>query len=329
MKRRAFISLLGGAAAALLLWPLAAPAQQSAMPVIGILNNQTRDSESGRLAAIRQGLKEVGFVEGQNTAIEYRFADGHTDRLPHLAAELVQRGVAVLVANTTPPAHAAKASTATIPIVFVTGVDPVELGLVASFNRPGANVTGVTFLVNKLVAKRLELLCEVVPGPVPIGMLADRSNPNAEADVRDAQAAAAKLGRTLHVAKVATESELDTAIAALVQQRVAALFVAPNANFRIWRDQLLALAARHVLPTSFSSGDLVRAGGLMSYGPDQLDAYRQAGIYAGRVLKGEKPADLPVMQSTKFEFVINLKTARALGVVVPRPLLALAEEVIE
>jgi putative ABC transport system substrate-binding protein len=329
MKRRAFISLLGGAAAPAFLWPRAARAQQATMPVIGILNNQTRESESGRLSAIRQGLKETGFVEGQNATIEYRFADGHTDRLPHLAAELVQRGVAVLVANTTPPAHAAKAATATIPIVFVTGVDPIEVGLVASFNRPGANVTGVTFLVNKLVAKRLELLCEVVPGPAPIGMLADRSNPNAEADVRDAQAAAVVLGRTLHVAMVAAESELDTAFAALVQQRVAALFIAPNANFRIWRDRLLALAARHALPTSFSSGDLVRAGGLMSYGPDQLDAYRQAGIYAGRILKGEKPAELPVMQSTKFEFVINLKTAKALGLAVPRTLLALAEEVIE
>jgi putative ABC transport system substrate-binding protein len=329
MKRREFISLLGGAAAPSFLWPLAARAQQPAMPVIGILNNQTLDSEAGRLAAIRQGLKETGFVEGQNATIEYRFADGHADRLPDLAAELVRRRVTVLVANTTPPAHAAKAATATIPIVIVAGVDPVEVGLVASFNRPGANVTGVTFLVNKLVAKRLELLCEVVPGPAPIGMLADRSNPNAEGDVRDAQAAAVVLGRTLHVAKVATESELDTAFAALVQQRVAALFIAPNANFRIWRDQLLALAARHALPASFSSSDFVRVGGLMSYGPDQLDAYRQAGIYAGRILKGEKPAELPVMQSTKFELVINVKTARTLGLAVPRTLLALADEVIE
>jgi putative tryptophan/tyrosine transport system substrate-binding protein len=329
MKRREFISLLGGAAAPSFLWPLAARAQQPAMPVIGILNNQTLDSEAGRLAAIRQGLKETGFVEGQNATIEYRFADGHADRLPDLAAELVRRRVTVLVANTTPPAHAAKAATATIPIVIVAGVDPVEVGLVASFNRPGANVTGVTFLVNKLVAKRLELLCEVVPGPAPIGMLADRSNPNAEGDVRDAQAAAVVLGRTLHVAKVATESELDTAFAALVQQRVAALFIAPNANFRIWRDQLLALAARHALPASFSSSDFVRVGGLMSYGPDQLDAYRQAGIYAGRILKGEKPAELPVMQSAKFELVINVKTARTLGLAVPRTLLALADEVIE
>jgi putative tryptophan/tyrosine transport system substrate-binding protein len=329
MRRREFISLLGGAAAPSFLWPLATHAQQATMPVIGVLNNQTRDSETGRLAAIRQGLKETGFVEGQNAAIEYRFADGHTDRLPDLAAELVRRRVTVLLANTTPPAHAAKAATATIPIVFVAGVDPVELGLVASFNRPGANVTGVTFLVNKLVAKRLELLCDVVPGPAPIGMLADRNNPNTEADVRDAQAAAVVLGRTLHVAKVAAESELDTAFTALVQQRVAALFIAPNANFRIWRDRLFALAARHALPTSFSSSDFVRVGGLMSYGPDQLDAYRQAGIYAGRILKGEKPAELPVMQSAKFEFVINLKTAKALGLVVPRTLLALAEEVIE
>ena len=281
------------------------------------------------MTALRQGLQEAGFSEGRNVAIEYRFADGQNARLPVLAAELVHRQVTVLVANTTPPALAAKAATTIIPIVFVTGVDPVELGLVASLNRPGANVTGVTFLVQQLVAKRLELLGEVVPGAAPIGMLADQNNPNAESDVRSALAAAAALGRELHVVKVADAGDLDAAVAALVQQRVAAVFVAPHANFRIWRQQLLMLLARHALPSSFSSGDFVKAGGLMSYGPDQLDSYREAGLYAGRILKGEKPADLPVMQSAKFEFVINLKTARALGLTVPPTLLAIADEVIE
>jgi putative ABC transport system substrate-binding protein len=326
MRRRDAITLLGSAAVA---FPLVVRAQQPAMPVIGVLSSQTSNSEATRLAALRQGLKETGFVEGQNASIDYRFADGDSDRLPMLAAELVRRQVNVLVANTTPPALAAKAATTTIPIVFVTGVDPAELGLVASFNRPGANVTGITFLVNKLVAKRLELLCELLPRSAPVGMLADQRNPNLETDVRDALGAAAVLGRTLHVAKVVSENDIEAAFAALVQEQVAAVFVAPQANFRIWRRQVFELAARHALPTSFSSSDFVAAGGLMSYGPDQLDSYREAGIYAGRVLKGEKPADLPVMQATKFEFVINLKTAETLGLTIPRTMLALATEVVE
>ncbi len=324
MTRRELVRLLGGAAT----WPLCAHAQQPAMPVIGILSMQNRATEASRLAAIVQGLKETGFVDGQNLAIDYRFAEGHNDRLPMLAAELVQRPVAVILANTTPPAHAAKAATATIPVVFMTGVDPVEVGLVASFNRPGANVTGVTFLVNKLVGKRLELLCELVPKTAPIGMLADRLNPNAPTDVRDAQAAAASLGRTLHVLWVAAPSDLEGAFAELVQRQVAALFIAPNANFRIWRQQLLALAERHALPTSFSSGDFVPAGGLMSYGPDQQDSYREAGNLTGHILKGAKPGDLPVMQSTKFEFLINLKTAQTLRLDIPQTLLVAATGVL-
>jgi putative ABC transport system substrate-binding protein len=326
VKRRAFITLLGGAAVA---WPLPARAQQSAMPVVGILSSQTHDTETARLTALRQGLQETGFVEGRNVAIEYRFADGQNARLPVLAAELVRGQVTVLVANTTPPALAAKGATDIIPIVFVTGVDPVEVGLVASLNRPGANVTGVTFLVQQLVAKRLELLGEVVPGDAPIGILADQRNPNAESDVRNAQAAADALGRELHVVKVATADDIDAAIAALVQQRVAAVFVAPHANFRIWRQQLLTLMARQALPSSFSSSDFVKAGGLMSYGPDQLESYREAGLYVGRILKGEKPADLPVVQSTKFEFAINLQTAKAFGLTIPEKLLIAATEVIE
>ena len=314
MRRRAFLALLGGLAVA---WPLAAPAQQRDKPVVGILSMQTQATEASRLEAIVQGLKETGFVDGRNLAIDYRFAEGRNDRLPVLAAELVRRPVAVIVANTTPPAHAAKAATTTIP---------VEVGLVASFNRSGANVTGVTFLVNKLVGKRLELLCEVVPKTAPVGMLADRLNPNAPTDVRDAQAAAATLGRTLHVVWVAAPSDLEGAFAELVQHQVAALFVAPNANFRIWRQPLLALAERYALPASFSSIDFVPAGGLMSYSPDQQDSYREVGTYAGRILKGEKPGDLPVMQSTKFEFSINLKTASTLGLAIPANLLVLATE---
>jgi ABC-type uncharacterized transport system substrate-binding protein len=326
MRRREFVTLLGGAAAAL---PLAARAQQPAMPVIGVLSSQSQDSEAAVLAAWRQALTDAGYVGGRNVAIEYRFADGQNDRLPMLAADVVRRNVTVLVANTTPPAFAAKAATATIPIVFMTGVDPVEVGLVASFNRPGGNLTGVTFLSNKLVAKRLELLAALVSGAAPIGMLAHTHNPNTAADVRDALAAAAALGRTLHVEKVASASDVDAAVAALVQQRVAALFIAPQADFRNWRPQILALAERHALPASFSNSDFVRAGGLMSYGPNQIDSYREAGTYTGRILKGTKPAELPVLVSTKFDFAINLKTAKALSLTVPPTMLALATVVIE
>jgi putative tryptophan/tyrosine transport system substrate-binding protein len=325
MKRREFIAFLGGAAA----WPVIARAQQPAMPLIGMLHSQTQDSEAARIAAIQEGLKEVGFVAGRNVAIEHRFADGHNERLPMLAAELVQLRINVIFANTTPPALAAKAATATIPIVFVTGADPVELGLVSSLNRPGANVTGVTVLSNKLVAKRLQLLCDLIPGNAPIGMLAAQNNPNTENDVKDAVAAANALGRALHVVEVTPGGDIGAAVAALVRQHVGALFVAPQADFRIWRQQLLALAERHALPTTFSSSDHVTAGGLMSYGPDQMASYRDAGVYTGRILKGEKPADLPVMQATKFEFVINLKTAKALGLTIPPPLFTLATNVIE
>jgi putative ABC transport system substrate-binding protein len=274
-------------------------------------------------------LKETGFVEGRNVVIEYFFTDGRNDRLPMLAAELVRRHVAVLMANATAAALAAKAATATIPIVFVTGGDPVELRLVASFNRPSTNATGVTILVNKLVAKRLELMGEIAPRTAPFAMLVDSSNPNAETDVRDAVAAAATLGRMLLVAKVATSNELDAAFADFVRQRVGALFVTPSVNFRGWRHQLAALSVHHALPASYSDRDFVAAGGLMSYGPDQSDLYHQVGIYAGRILKGEKPAELPVVQPTKFELVINAQTARMLGLTVPPTLIATADEVIE
>jgi putative tryptophan/tyrosine transport system substrate-binding protein len=316
-------------AVTMFLVPLAVEAQQPTLPVVGVLSMQTPDSETTQLTAIRQGLKEAGFVEGQNVAFDLRFAEGRNDRLPTLAAELVRHRVNLIVANTTPPAIAAKAATSSIPIVFVFGADPVELGLVASFNRPGGNITGVAFLVNKLVAKRLELLAEVAPKTMPIGMLVDPNNPNAESDVKDTQAAAVALGRRLIIAKAGTQNDLDAAFATLIENRVAALFVAPNANFRIWRNRLLALVAQHKLPSSYSNGEFARAGGLMSYGPDQADVYRLAGLYASRILKGERPAELPVMQPTKFDFVIDLKTAKALGLTLPQTLLLRADHVIE
>ena len=325
MRRRDFIALVSGVAA----WPLSAHAQQASVPVVGILSAQSQEFEAALLAEWEKALNDTGYVGGRNVLFDYRFADGQGDRLPMLAADLVRRQVAVLVANTTPPALAAKAATTTIPIVFMTGVDPVEVGLVASFNRPGANLTGVTFLSNKLVAKRLELLAALVSPAAPIGMLAHTRNPNTDADVRDALAAAAALGRTLYVERVASLTELDAAVAALVQQRVAALFVAPQADFRNWRQQILPLAERNALPTSFSNSDFVVAGGLMSYGPNQIESYREAGIYTGRILKGERPAELPVLISTKFNFAINLKTAKALGLTIPSSMLALTTTLIE
>jgi putative ABC transport system substrate-binding protein len=325
MRRREFITLFGGALAG---WPRVAGAQQAGM-IIGMLHSQTQESEAPRLSAVQQGLRETGFEVGRNVTIEHRFADGHNDRLPALAADLVRRRVNVIVANTTPPAMAAKAATSTIPVVFITGVDPVEVGLVASMNRPGGNLTGVTFLSNKLVAKRLELLADLTPRDGAIGMLAAQKNPNTETDVRDALAAAKALGRTLHVVKLPPDGDINEAIAALVQQRVGALFVAPQADFRMWRQQLVLLAARYRLPTSFSSSDHVAGGALMSYGPDQMESYHQAAVYAGRILKGETPGRLPVMQSTKFEFAINLKTAKALDIAIPAPMLALATSIVE
>jgi putative ABC transport system substrate-binding protein len=297
--------------------------------VVGVLSAQSQTSEANVLAEWLEALAETGFVGGRNVAVEYRYADGQGARLPMLAAELIASRIDVLVANTTPPAFAAKAATSTIPIVFVTGVDPVEVGLVASFNRPGANVTGVTFLSNKLVAKRLELLSAIVPGSAPIGMLAHSLNPNTVSDVRDAQATTAMLGRTLLVERVASISDIDTAVATLVKSQAAGLFIAPQADFRIWQSRIIELAERHALPTSFANRDFVTAGALMSYGPNQAESYREAGHYTGRILKGEKPADMPVLISTKFDFVINLKTAKVLGLTIPPAMLALATAVVE
>jgi putative ABC transport system substrate-binding protein len=326
MKRRDFIRLFGGAAA----WPLVAGAQQAAVPVIGFLHPSSAEAYASLMFAFRKGLSEVGYREGLNLTVEYRWAEDRYDRLPALAAELVDLRVSVIVtANATAAALAAKAATSAIPIVFTIGADPVQFGLVASLSRPGGNVTGVSFLSNLLVGKQLGLLQEFVPVASEFGLLVNPSNPNAESDTRHAEAAAESLGRKIHIVYASTETDLGTAFAALIERHAAALVVVPDALFVGQREQLATLAARHAIPTIYSNRVYADAGGLMSYGASQLDAYRQSGIYVGRILGGEKPADLPVVQPTKFEFVINLKTARALTLQVPDKLLALADEVIE
>jgi putative ABC transport system substrate-binding protein len=324
MKRREFITLLGGTAA----WPLAVRAQQTAMPVIGYLSG--REANDKLEAAFRRGLKETGFVEDQNVRIEYRWARGQYDRLPALVAELLSRPVDVIVTTGgTLSALAARAATTTIPIVFVTGSDPIKFGLVASLNRPGGNATGVSFLVNMLTAKQFELLHEMVPKAKSIGFLANPTNPNTESDTRNVRAAADSLGLLLHVLNASREHDIDAAFAALAERRVDALLVSTDPYFQVRADQVAALAARHAVPTMYSFRENVTAGGLMSYAPSITDVTRQAGIYTGRILGGETPANLPVVQPTKFEFVINLKTAKAIGLEVPPMLLALADEVIE
>jgi putative ABC transport system substrate-binding protein len=327
MRRREFISLLGGAAA----WPLSARAQQSAKPVIGFLSSASSDLYSDRLRTFRQGLKEAGYLEGQNVEIEYRWAEGHNDRLPGLAAELVQRQVAVITAaGGTPSALAAKAATATIPIVFGVAVDPVEVGLVASLNRPGGNLTGVTNLNAEVGPKRLELVHELLPAATNVAVLVDPTSPTlAEAFLRGLQAAAQAFGVQLHVLHASTQGDLDTVFATLAQLRTSALVIGPGTLFAGRSKGLGALTVRHAMPTVFQYREFAAAGGLMSYGADETEYYRLVGIYVGRILKGEKPGDLPVQQATKVELIINLKTAKALGLTVPLPLLGRADEVIE
>jgi putative ABC transport system substrate-binding protein len=325
MRRREFINLVGGAAIAL---PFAARAQQPALPVVGFFRSTSLADSTSLVKAFRQGLKETGFVEGQNVAVEYRWADSQMDRVPAVVAELIGRPVTVMVGNVA-PTLAAKAATATVPIVFITGGDPVRDGFVTSMNRPGGNITGVSFLTAEVGAKRLEVLRQLVPTATTIGVLVNRHSPNTEADLKAVQGAASAVGQQLIVLDVSSDGDIEQAFATLVQRGAAAVFVGAGAFTYGHRKQLVALAARHALPTSYGHADAVENGGLMSYGPSQADAYRQAGVYVGRILNGAKPADLPVMQSVKFEFAINLKTAMALGITFPPTLLALADEVIE
>ena len=326
MKRREFITLLGGAAVA---WPVAARAQQPAKPVIGFLDSQSRTFADFVLPAFRQGLKDNGYVEGDNVAVEYRFAENQIDRLSALAAELVRLPVALIIAGAPPAALAAKAATTTIPIVFGVGDDPVKIGLVTSLARPGGNLTGINFFSSELAAKRMELVREMVPAAARVAMVSDPTFTLTEFQVRDAETAARAMGLQLQVLSASTSREINAAFASFVRERPDVLYVGPSPFFISRRVQLTQLAARHAVPAIYSGRQYTEVGGLMSYGTSLTDAYRQMGAYTGRILKGAKPADLPVVQSTKFELVINAQTARMLGLTVPPTLLSLADEVIE
>ena len=327
MDRRKFI---GGVASGLLVTPLAARAQEPAIPVIGFLYAASPAQWTPYVAAFRQGLNEAGYVEGKNVAIEYRWAGSHFDRLPALAADLVSRHVAVLITGGAElGARAAKAATSTIPIVFTGGSDAVASGLVASLGRPGGNVTGVSIFAHELVAKRMELLHELAPKATLIAILVNPDNPASESYVRQAQEAARSFGQQLHVLRARTDHDIDAAFATIVQLRAGALIDAPDFFFNIRRQQIVELAARHAVPAIYEFREFVTAGGLMSYGPSLSEVYRQAGIYTGKILSGAKPADLPILQPTKVELVINLKTAKALGLTIPQSVLLRADEVIQ
>jgi putative ABC transport system substrate-binding protein len=326
MKRREFITLLGGAVAA---WPLAARAQQPSMPVVGFLGLTSPDTLAERLRFFRQGLKDTGYLEGENVAVVYRWSEGEHDRLRELAAEFVRRQVAVIVTIGPSAARAAKAATATIPIVFVAPEDPVRLGLVASLARPGGNLTGINIFSAELVAKRLELLRELVPTTRRVAVLVNPAGPTAETTLSDVESAARAMGLYIQILQASTSPEIDAAFASLAREQHDAVFVAPDPFLTSRRVQFANLAARHVVPMTSATREIAEVGGLMSYGTNLADAWRQLGVYVGRILKGAKPADLPVLQATKFELVINAQTARMLGLTVPPTLLATADEVIE
>jgi putative tryptophan/tyrosine transport system substrate-binding protein len=325
MKRRQFITLLGGAAA----WPRMVQAQQPAMPVIGLLSTGSPEALRDQIGAFHQGLNGNGYFENRNVVVESHWAKGHYDLLPELAADLVRRQVAVIAASAPPAALAAKAATSTIPIVFMTGTDPLKLGLVASINRPGGNVTGATFFSTGLEPKWLQLLLELVPGPTVIGVLVNPSFPESGAQVNELLQAARTLGRQITILRADSERGIDAAFVSVVEQRIGGLVVASDPFFFTRRDQIVALAIRHAVPAIYQLREFAVAGGLMSYGTSIADAFRQAGIYTARILKGAQPSDLPVMQPVKFELVINVKTARTLGLDVPPMLLARADEVLE
>jgi ABC-type uncharacterized transport system substrate-binding protein len=326
MIRREFITLLGGAAAA---WPLAARAQQPPMPVVGFLSQYSPDKFAHIAEAVRRGLKEVGYIEGQNVAIEYRWADGYYDRLPTLAADLVRHQVTVIIAGGNVTAQIAKRATGTIPIVFTSGADPVTSGLVGSLNRPGANLTGASLIAAEMSVKRLELIRDLLPHARSVTMISNPNYPEAEAEIAEVEAAGRLIGMQIQRVTASNERELDAAFAIIGQRRVDAVVVGVDGFFISQSERLATLALRHAVPAIFQAREFVAAGGLMSYAASLTDAYRQAGVYTGRILKGAKPADLPVMQPTKYELVINLKTAKALGLTVPPTLLARADEVIE
>jgi putative tryptophan/tyrosine transport system substrate-binding protein len=327
IRRREVITLIGGAAAA---WPLEARAQQAAMPVVGLLDPRLPGTLEDLLRAFRQGLRESGYVEGENVTIVYRFAEGQFDRMPELAAELVHRRVSMIAATAFSAASAAKAATATVPIVFIVGEDPVRRGLVTSLARPGGNLTGVNFLTTELAAKRLELLRQLLPAATRLAMLVNPANPAAtETMLGELEPAARAMGLQIQVLKASSSSEINAAFATFVRERFDALFVNLDPFFTSRRVQLATLATRHAIPMTSGNRQITEAGGLISYGASTTDAWRQAGVYGGRVLKGTKPADLPVVQASKFELVINVETARMLGVSLPESLLAIADEVIE
>ena len=325
MRRRNFITLIGSAAA----WPLAARAQQPTEPVIGFLSARSLDDSANLVAAFRGGLQETGYIEGRNVTIEFRWAEGQYDRLPGLAAELTARRVAAIVAPAMAPVRAAKAATATIPIVFLTGADPVQFGLIQSLSRPGGNVTGVAILTNTLVQKQLEMLHEVVSSVTLVALLVNPKNPITESDTKDVQSAAGSTRQQILVLNVSNESDLRNAFMAITQRRAGAVLVQSDPFLNSRSDQIAALAAQHRVPAVSPFREFVRAGGLMSYGTDVVDAYRQLGLYVGKILKGAKPSELPVQQAVKVEFAINLRTARTLGLTIPLPLSGRADEVLE